>query len=146
MLLIIQKIKKSTIFFLIQNNYTFSKFQIYLKQTITNRNLHSKKKKTILDMAQPDFTNILKLTDKMNYFYNNIISNYFLRGIFGRDLILAFRATSHAFQGAQTRSYAAKNNSYPSESKAKPMCFDLSCGFEILVGFKIWHISMPQLA
>ena len=48
-------------------------------------------------MAQPNFTNILKLTDKMNYFYNNIISNYFLRGIFGHDLILALQATSHAF-------------------------------------------------
>ena len=44
-------------------------------------------KNPILDMAQPNFTNI---TDKINYFYNNFISNYFSRGIFGRDLILAF--------------------------------------------------------
>lgn len=42
--------------------------------------------------------------------------------------ILALRATSHAFCGAKTPTWDAKKDSYPGESKANPVCFDVSRG------------------
>ncbi|KAJ0087281.1 hypothetical protein Patl1_06938 [Pistacia atlantica] len=46
----------------------------------------------------------------------------------GGDLMLALLATSRAFCGAHIPSCDAKNDSYPGESNANPVCFDNSRG------------------
>lgn len=42
--------------------------------------------------------------------------------------MLALRATSHGLCGTPTPCCEAKNDSYPGESKAKPVCLDDSRG------------------
>lgn len=85
---------------------------------------------TYINMAHSNFTEFLGWLSrwKTKTMYNDPTPNYFCCPIFGRDLMLARLATSHALGGAYTPSCAAKKDSYPGESKANPVCFDISGG------------------
>ena len=67
-------------------------------------------------------------TEEKVLYKNHVIPNHFLWPGFGRVLALARLATSHAFCGAYIPNCAAKKDSYPGESNAKPVCFDISSG------------------